>query len=155
MSVSDFSEADDLEIIRSIAARRGAAFAQRAFQREVAKADALALTIVSNAGVHPVPEEYIVGELYVASEGSFDFSSIETVSEKYDEIILNLHQKLSEKKWEKIYLFPFGHSTLCMAIKIAVYRVLRIETIDIFYFGNGRYDYLDRDTRAVITKGPV
>ena len=33
------------------------------------------LTIVVNRGVHHMPEEYAIGELYFASDGNLDFSS--------------------------------------------------------------------------------
>lgn len=146
------SKDKDLEEIRRIAAQRGTPFVRAALDDASISGPKETLTIVSNAGIHPIPQEYVSGELYIASEGNLDFSNIETVAQEYDLIIRDLHKKLLEKGWKKIYLFPFGHSTLCMAIKIAVYRTLRIETVDVFYFGNGRYEYLERDTRNSITQ---
>lgn len=141
------SETDaDAAIIREIASRRGEAFVRQA-ARESTSID---LTIVSNLGIHPIPEELVFGELYVASQGNLDYSSIESVNREYDDIIQRLHKKLLEKRWNRVFLFPFGHSTLCMCIKMAVYRTIRIETIDHFYFGNGRYALLERDTRSVL-----
>ena len=75
--MSDHS--DDERILREIIARRGAGFVQSVSQ----DADVADLTIVSNSGVHPIPTELIVGELYVASSGNLDFSSIETVNAEW------------------------------------------------------------------------
>ena len=139
----------DSVAIQNIIARRGTEFVKERLADSNSE-DEDTLTIVSNAGIHPIPEDYIRGEIYIASTGNLDFSSIETVQIEYDNIIRQLHLKLLEKNWREVYLFPFGHSTLCMAIKLAVFRTLRIETVDIFYFGNGRYDFLRRNTRDTI-----
>jgi hypothetical protein len=142
---------DDERALRDIIDRRGSAFVQQIAQ----DVEAIDLTIVSNAGIHPIPPELVVGELYIASSGNLDFSTIETVNSEYDNIILRLHEKLVEKRWGRVFLIPFGHTTLCMNIKLAVYRTLRIETIDNFYFGNGRYGVLSRDTRALLASMSV
>jgi len=110
------------------------------------------LTIVSNAGMHPIPEDFVFGELFIASSGNLDFSSVDSVNRELDEIILKIKEKLFEKQWTQIYLLPFGHSILSMNIKMAIFRLLRIETIDIFYFGNGKYGLINRDTRDSLLK---
>ena len=149
---SSSQEDADADLIRDVALRRGEGFVRASLAiREPENV----LTIVANAGVHPVPDEYVFGELYEASRGNLDFSSIESVNREYDSIILNLHSKLVSRIWNKIYLFPFGHSTLSMNIKLAVYRTLRMETIDIFYFGSGNYGLLEREMRKNLTGPPL
>lgn len=140
---------EDANIVRKIAQERGRSFVEQALQGNGAEADEL--TIVSNVGVHPLPLEFIKGDLYPASSGSLDFSSAETVNAEIDRIIKNLVEKLKERRWKKIYLLPFGHAVISMNIKMAVFRILRIETIDIFYFGGGEYALIERDTRLSIT----
>ncbi|WP_152568018.1 hypothetical protein [Sphingopyxis sp. LC81] len=141
---------DDVNIVRKIAQRRGRGFIEQALQGDGTEADEL--TIVSNVGVHPLPLEFIKGELYPASTGSLDFSSTATVNAEIDKIVKNLTEKLKEKRWRKIYLLPFGHAVISMNIKMVVFRVLRIETIEIFYFGDGKYGLIERDTRLSITQ---
>lgn len=108
------------------------------------------LTIVANAGLHPLPKEWIFGDLFVASEGNLNFSDANSVKSEIKIILEKLNLKLKEKRWNKIYLIPFGHSVISMNIKIAIYRALRIETTDLFYFGDGRYDVIDVDTRSIM-----
>jgi hypothetical protein len=143
-------ESDDAAIIREISARRGRQFIEKALFEDAF--DEQVLTIVSNTGVHPLPLEEIRGELYVASKGNLDFSDENSVNSELDFIIANLLVKLQEKRWKKIYLLPFGHAVISMNIKMVVFRVLRIETADIFYFGGGKYGLIERDTRLAITK---
>lgn len=108
------------------------------------------LTIVANAGLHPIPAAFTFGQLYIASEGNLDFSSIKSVDKEIDKILKNLKVILKSRRWRKIYLIPFGHSVISMNIKMAVFRTLRIETSDIFYFGEGQYGILEKDTRKIM-----
>ena len=91
------------------------------------------LTIVANEGIHHLPIDLARGEVLVASKGSLDFSSNESINREFTKILKNIAQKLKEREWEKIYLIPFGPSNLSMLIKLLVYRVTHIETIDLFY----------------------
>jgi hypothetical protein len=50
--------------------------------------------------------------------------------------------------WRKVYLVPTGHPVVSMQIKTLVYRVLRMNTIDLVYL-NGVYYTLDLDQREV------
>lgn len=138
---------DDKLLIQEIIKRRGASFVQRSLSQPVEAED---LTIISNGGLHPLPSDYIFGDLYVASEGSLDFSSTESVNREIDSVLGRLQAKLLSRKWGRVYLVPFGHAIISMNIKMAVYRTLRIETTDLFYFGNGEYGVLERDTRKVL-----
>ena len=108
------------------------------------------LTIVANKGVHHLPSECLRGEVYYASEGTLDFSSIEFVKVQYEKILGDVSVILKKRPWKHVYLVPFGHSTLCMQIKLLVFRVTRIETTDLFYDGKGHYSDLCIEQRNLI-----
>lgn len=142
--------AEDADTIREIAERRGRKFVERALLSGDGGTDVL--TIISNSGVHPIPLDYVFGDVFVASNGSLDFTSEQTVNAEIDEIVKSVSQKLRERRWTKVYLIPFGHAVISMNIKMVVFRVLRIETIDVFYFGDGRYGLIERNTRSTLTE---
>lgn len=108
------------------------------------------MTIVANKGVHHLPSECLRGEVFYASEGNLDFSSIEVVKSQYEQILRVVAIILKKCPWKQIYLIPFGHSTLCMQIKLLVFRVTRIVTIDLFYDGKGHYSDLCIEQRNLI-----
>ena len=108
------------------------------------------LTIVVNRGVHHMPEEYAIGELYFASDGNLDFSSKESVHSEHERVLSNVAKKLKSRRWRRVYLVPFGPNTLSMQIKLLVYRITRIETKDLFYAGDGEYFCLDIKQRDLI-----
>lgn len=108
------------------------------------------LTIVSNEGVHHLPEEFSRGEIFVASKGSLDFSSHDIIHRQYEKILSELAIKLKSSTWDKIYIVPFGHATLSMQIKLLVYRIASIETIDIFHVGNGKRIDFELKQRDII-----
>ncbi len=108
------------------------------------------LTIVVNEGVHHMPEEYLFGEVFYASAGNLNFSSEITVYEEYQNVLSNVARKLKSKPWKHIYIVPFGPSTLSMQIKLLVYRITRIDSIDLFYLGDGEYFTLELDQRNII-----
>lgn len=142
------TEEADEQIIVDIVKRRGEDFVRR--NLDVGNPERRELTIVSNAGLHPIPHDYVRGQLFIASEGNLDFSSILSVNKELDKIVHNLKELLFSERWTNIYLLPFGHSSISLTIKMTVFRLVRIETVDIFYFGSGKYDYLDRDSRSAI-----
>ena len=144
-------KSDDKQCVMEIISKYGvSALKDIILNYEDDRLDEGVLTIVSNFGMHPIPENFTFGELYIASNGSLDFSNIESVNRELDLIVVNLQKKLFERKWNKIYLIPFGHSVISLNIKMVVFRILRIETIDIFYFGEGKYGAIDRDTRRFL-----
>lgn len=142
------SNDQDRNILHELIRRNGISFVQNEIQalNELGNE----LTIISNVGLHPIPHEYVRGEVFIASEGNLDFSSVVSVNAELDKIVNRLKEVLFAKRWSSIYLLPFGHSCISLTIKMTVFRLLRIETIDIFYFGHGKYGYLDRDSRAAI-----
>jgi len=50
----------------------------------------------------------------------------------------------------RVYWVPFGPTTLSLQIKILVYRVTSIETIDGLYDGTGGYYELSFSQRGII-----
>ena len=112
------------------------------------------LTIVANAGIHHLPAKILRGEIYYASEGNSDFSSIDVVKEQFEEILKNVSIKLKQHSWKDIYLIPFSHSTLCFQIKLLVHRITRIETTDLFYDGKGNFSDLNIEQRSLIANSP-
>lgn len=108
------------------------------------------LTIVANRGVHHLPSQLERGEVFYASEGSLDFSSIDAVNKQYVSILSAAASKLKSKKWSKIYLVPFGHNSLIMQLKLLIYRITHIESVDIFYDGKGNYYDLAINQREII-----
>lgn len=107
------------------------------------------LTIIANSGVHPVPAEYLRGEVYSASYGNLDVSSQEALETEFKRILGELGRKLNERGWKQIYLIPTGHPALSIQIKLFVYRIMRINTIDLFYT-NGQYYELYVDHREIV-----
>ena len=108
------------------------------------------LTIIVNRGVHYLPNEYAIGEVYYASEGNLNFSSDASVHSEHERVLSGVSNKLKSKKWNQVHLIPFGPNTLSMQIKLLVYRITRIETKDLFYAGSGGYLWLDIRQRDVI-----
>lgn len=91
------------------------------------------LTIITNLGVHPLPNEYLRGTVYVASHGSLDFSTSESIHQSFSNVLKPLARLLKSKEWHTIYVVPFGPTPLSMQIKLLVYRVCGVETIDVMH----------------------
>jgi hypothetical protein len=112
------------------------------------------LTIIVNEGVHPHAAFHERGEVYIASRGNLDFSSKERAEEEFQKVLLGVAQKLKSKIWKKIYIVPFGPPILAMQIKLLVYRISRIETIDVLRAGNGVYYDLEINQRDIAILTP-
>lgn len=108
------------------------------------------LTIITNEGIHPRAPVHNRGDIYIASSGNIDFSSRKVVEAEFQEILKRVSRKLKSKPWKKVYLVPFGPAVLSMNIKLMVYRILHIETVDFLYVGHGEYYDLDIALRKII-----
>jgi len=108
------------------------------------------LTIVANEGTHYFPENYIKGDKYVFSTGNFDATSEQTVKTFLEDKLVKLSNMLKQKKWAEIYLVPSGHPLLSLQIKLLVFRITRLETIDIAYFGEDGYYTIKINQRQLI-----
>ena len=106
------------------------------------------LTIIANAGVHSVPESFLRGEVYEASRGDWNVSTEEALVLEIKDILLRLAKKLRSRRWARVYLIPTGHPVLSIQIKAMVYRVLRLNTIDLYY-KDGAYFEVNLDPRSI------
>jgi len=111
------------------------------------------LTLIGNAGVHRIPERYRMGEVYEVSRGSWAIESKEQLNGVFSELLADLVRKLREKAWSKIYFIPTGHPALSIQVKTLIYRVLRQNTIDLYYH-NGAYFEIEIDHREIALKEP-
>ena len=109
-----------------------------------------ALTIVANRGVHHLPDENLRGTVFYASEGNLDFSSAESVQEEFERILEGVARILKSRSWKQVFIVPFGPCALSMQIKLLIYRITRIESIDIFHLGQGEYMDLEVKQRHII-----
>lgn len=107
------------------------------------------LTIIANAGVHPYHPLHRRGEIFVASHGNLDFSTKDSITSEIESILVKVTKKLKERRWNKVYLVPFGPAPLSLQIKSLVYKVLNIETIDVLHIGNGEHLDIEIDPRNI------
>lgn len=107
------------------------------------------LTIVANAGVHPVQAIHQRGAVYVASVGNLDFSSPEMTHASIKAVLIAAAKKLQERPWKKVYIAPFGPAILSMLLKGLVFKILYIETIDILHAGSGIHYDVSFDLRSI------
>ncbi|MBU0654244.1 MAG: hypothetical protein KJ914_03825 [Gammaproteobacteria bacterium] len=112
------------------------------------------LTIIANAGIHPTEALHNRGTVYIASTGSLDFSSKESSALEIKNILYGVAKVLKSKKWKKVILVPFGPSVLSMNIKMLVYKILYINTIDVLHAGNGIHYDINVDHRKIAENAP-
>lgn len=108
------------------------------------------LTIVVNKGVHHLPDKNLRGTVYYASEGNLNFSSAVSVQDEFERILKGVSRILKSKSWKQVFIVPFGPCALSMQIKLLIYRITRIESIDIFHLGQGEYMDLEVRQRHII-----
>lgn len=104
---------------------------------EIESQESNILTIIMNEGVHYLPDEYKRGEVFVASQGSFDLSSHESVHEEFWQVLRATARKLKSRAWKRVYIVPFGPTPLSMQVKLLVYRVCGIESIEVMQVSGG------------------
>ena len=61
------------------------------------------------------------------------------IQPQLEKVLKRVAKKLEQRPWQTVYLVPFGPSVLAMQIKLLVYRILHIETIDVMHIGDQRY----------------
>ena len=108
------------------------------------------LTIVVNKGVHHLPKKYLRGSVFYASEGNLDFSSPRSVEVEFERVLVDVTRILKERSWKQVFVLPFGPCALSMQIKLLVYRITRIESVEIFHLGQGEYMDLEIKQRHII-----
>ena len=67
----------------------------------------------------------------------------------YTLVLNRLAEKLFERSWKRIYLVPTGPTTLILQIKLLVYHITRISTVDLFY-SKGDYFEIELDYRSYL-----
>ncbi|WP_257313529.1 hypothetical protein [Geothrix fuzhouensis] len=107
------------------------------------------LTVICNEGIHSIPENHLHGEVLSATIGNIDLQSIDAILMSYDVALKKVANKLKEKSWHKIYLVTTGPVTLCLQIKMLIYHITRLSTVDIHY-QKGRYFEIDMDYRSYL-----
>lgn len=107
------------------------------------------LTLIGNEGTHAIPSEFLYGEIYAVTSGNLSLGTREEIYIEYTEALVQLIKKLKEKPWRMVYLVPTGPVTLVLQIKVFVYNILRISTVDLFY-SRGRYIEIDIDYRKIL-----
>lgn len=106
------------------------------------------LTLVCNSGVHKIPSKYLRGEVYSISHGNFDASTATVLTEELINILSDLAKVLRSNTWKQVYLLPTGHPIISINAKAIVYRLLRINTVDICYL-NGEYMEVELNHRDI------
>ena len=144
----------DPDLIAALKAALRAAGKTKVLQTlsEVAETKAVEddLTIIVNEGVHHLDDEFKRGDVFIASQGSLDFSSAETVHAEYQRVLVATAQKLKSRSWKRVYIVPFGPTTLSMQIKLLVYSICGLQSIDVMQLnGETRID-LDINLRELI-----
>lgn len=109
-------------------------------------------TILVNRGVHHFPD-YIFRfpDVFVVYDGSGNLEDEREFSEFVENKLSELAFFLKEKKWSKIDIVISGHSSICMQVKMLVYRVTHIDSTDWVYNGKGQYFPLRIPFRALVT----
>ncbi|HEY6220821.1 MAG TPA: hypothetical protein VIV65_12280 [Gemmatimonadaceae bacterium] len=108
------------------------------------------LTIIVNAGIHHLPMEFERGDVFVASEGTLDLSSPESIRREFHAVLSRTAKKLRERDWTRVYVVPFGPTVLSMQVKLLVYRVCAIETVDIMNVAGGNRAEVAMDLRQLV-----
>jgi hypothetical protein len=107
------------------------------------------LTIVCNAGIHVLGARYRRGEVFIASKGSLDFSNAKSIKAEYQKILLRTAHRLKARPWRQVYIVPFGPTTLAMQIKLLVYRITGVESIDVAHIGGNARADIEIDLRRI------
>ena len=106
------------------------------------------LTLISNAGVHTIPKRYLRGDIYEVSRGDWVADSRAEVQEELMRLLHGLARKLRSRAWRRVYLVPTGHPILTVNVKLLVYRLLRLNTVDLYYKA-GQYIEVHIDHRRL------
>jgi hypothetical protein len=140
----------DLEnLIQRFINSKGESHLENLISRYLKSNDANILTVVISEDTHLIPEEIICGEKYVVHKGNLDISDEETLKSQIESALLGLVKKLKEKEWNAIYFIPSGFPELCVMSKLLIYRVTRMDSIDLIYTGGGKYAEMDFDSRTI------
>ena len=119
-------------------------------QLQMSAAEHQTLTIIVNDGVHYLSSEYHRGEVYIASRGTIDLSTVESIHREFTRILMATAQKLKSRQWRRVYIIPFGPTTLSMQIKLLVYRICGFESTDVMNLSDQSRVDISLDIRKII-----
>lgn len=108
------------------------------------------LTVICNVGVHSIPASVIRGEEFIFSHGQVKLDNNDEIIEQMTNLLSALARKLKERNWKKIFIVPSGHPLFYAHAKYMIYRVTRIEAIDVIYIGDGKYVDVQLQHRPII-----
>lgn len=107
------------------------------------------LTIIVNEGTHHVPTDYLRGEVFVFSRGSFS-----TAARGFELALKSrlraLAKILKSRRWKSVYIVPTGHPVLSMNVMLMVFRVTRLEASIVGYFGDAGYKIIQVAQRPIL-----
>ena len=114
--------------------------------------DEYTITIVCNQASHAIPADIIRGTKFVFSVGSIEDAGSIVFESELTKLLKKLARKLKQRNWRQIYIVPSGHPSFYANIKLLVFRITRIETVDVVYKGNGRYMDITIDHRRIASE---
>ncbi|KUM05050.1 hypothetical protein Cv017_11220 [Chromobacterium subtsugae] len=62
--------------------------------------------------------------------------------------MLKVKDKLMERSWKRIYFIPTGHPIISLQIKLLIYQVTRLNSIDLLYL-DGNFVDVDMNIREL------
>lgn len=108
------------------------------------------MTVICNAGLHPLPDALVRGEVIEVTRGNLDFANEDILRCEIVAAVQRLIAIVHDRRPTKIYLIPWGPAALSCIIKHAIYRTIGIETIDVLFMGKGRYIDIESPMRNFI-----
>lgn len=108
-------------------------------------------TIVVNKGLHHFPEDILHGRVFYFSDSSLPMETRDVAEKWMSERLIKLKEFLHSQKWSEIYLLISGHAAACVQVKLAIYRITHIESIDIAFDGKGNYINIEIPMRRLLT----
>lgn len=108
------------------------------------------MTIICNAGLHPLPAYLRRGEIFEVTRGNLNFDSEDALRAQIHQALEALITVVRERRPPKIYLIPWGPAAISCLIKHAIYRAIGIETVDVLFMGNGRYIDIESPMRSFV-----
>lgn len=110
------------------------------------------LTIIGDRTLHKIQEDLIEGTVFDFNNGSIDASSDDAVKKHMISALMRLYDILKSRNWGKVKLIYSGHALFTAHIKIMVYRILHLDTVDVAFFGADGYRTVSINLREEISK---
>jgi hypothetical protein len=113
------------------------------------------LSIIADGGMHRQPDDLLIGERYIFSNGMIDTTSDHSVDMHILECCKKLSLVLRRKNWSQIRLFYSGHSLLPAYAKLTVYRVTHLDTVVFGFFGEAGFRRIELSLRRHLLVDPT